>query len=541
MFGVSVPIKLTAAAAMTTTTRIEVSSWFGQSLLIAACLTLISAFFGPGLTCAQTTLSPVYQRELEDAEAQFFKGDLDKSLERMRDARNAVRDARKDAAKGKPTMDHTVAESIVDIMEAEVRGIQGYLSTAAGKLAGAQKDLNSRARFYAKNPRLPDSGSMLGKINYRLGYCDVLRGDLAFQKAFVDAVTSGDPITLKRCIDPYENGLQIIRNTWNVTDASDLEIQMRLMNKCDFRFVRILIIKGELDRAMAYYQDAEKLMKLDWVWIVNYAPPSLIIQALDDADRELAKIKEQKERAARASAGQASTGSQSNEDKQTAEEIKREKEREQLRRLQMAGAYSFSAPTKSGTSAIKTSHGDDGLRLSSFERDSTRVAITYMESLSVKSDLNLALAQKEQNPTPALEKAEQAISAARDLAEDKLPGTPFVDEARLQLARVYCKRYQESLRKSTERPDDVVEIDDQLSNVHKNAATTYLNDAREIVELCEQRVQTLNDAHPLRARLLDVRQQLALLSQDSGAIDAVRIAIARFAEKREEDKPPKVD
>ena len=83
------------------------------------------------------------------------------------------------------------------------------------------------------------------------------------------------------------------------------------------------------------------------------------------------------------------------------------------------------------------------------------------------------------------------------------------------------------------------DIDGRTTNVHMNAAKTYLDDAREMAELAGERVSKLNPANPLHVELLECELQLASLSKDTSEVERVRRAITQFAEERSQDKPAK--
>jgi hypothetical protein len=449
----------------------------------------------------QTTLS-VFRKEMEDAEVLFFKGDTTRALARLKQAREAAKKEKKES-------DPLVRDALVDIVEAEVLALQGYLGAATSRLISARDDLQKRGLFYASRGA---DALYLEPINFRIGLCDILRGDFVFVQSYIDDVLQGDALAVRKCREHYESGLGIIRETFKTTDFREYEVQRRLLNRAEFRFARLLIIDGDLDRATSYFQDAEQTMKDDFVWIIEFVP----------IGRAGASLQQARERRPQ-TAGQSGGGN--------APDAAQSAEKELERRAKRSGK------SKDGGSAgDEPLEPEERLRSSYYEREAMRCALVYLECLAVKTELNLA---KAVNEPLTLERAEEAASLARDIAEEKCPGTYHVDRTQLQLAKVYCERHKQSLSVSKVRTDDTVEVEGKTTNVHANAAKTYLDDAKELVEIAGDKVGKLNLANPLHVYLLDVQKRIASLSDDPSEVDRVQRAIVRYAKDRGADKPPK--
>ena len=472
------------------------------SLLAAALLVNAACAVVQG----QTTLS-IFRKEMEDAEVLYFKGDMARALARLKQAREAIKKERKEA-------DPTLMDAQVDIVEAEILGSQGYLGAATARLTSARDDLTKRGIYYAKKSRA--TADDLARINFLLGYCDLLRGDLSFVQAHIDSVLKGDAIAIKKCRIHYESGMDIIRTTFKSTGFRDYEVQLRLMNKAEFRFVRLLVIDGDLDRATSYLQDAEQLMKDDFVWILEFVPIGRAGDAMDKATTRRTTAQSRRPQGG----GAQGSGNES-------EDAKKELERRQRKAGKTDGA---------AANADEPPQQEDQLRASYLAREAKRAALLYLECLAVKTELYLAKAIGEPSFS---ERAEEAASLARDIAEEKCSGTYHVDRTRLQLAKVYCERHENAIRKSNTEKDDMFDIDGRTTNVHMNAAKTYLDDAREMAELAGERVSKLNPANPLHVELLECELQLASLSKDTSEVERVRRAITQFAEERSQDKPAK--
>jgi hypothetical protein len=425
--------------------------------------------------------------ELEDAEILMFQGKYDEAYRRCEHARKAILQ--------EVPFDRALIEAAVDMLQAEIRLVQGYFSTARKKLEGAGKSLTSRAVFFANNGA---SREQLRAFNFRIGYAKLLLGDLAVADVRVQSIIDGDrdnDAALKRCRPLYEEGIKVIRGTWNslpddqrqIIDNpvafhalrktnpelfNGLRVAGRLMHKADLREVLLLVLQGDLSRAEGIFDEVERFVQTkDLGWILQFHP-----------DGE---------------AGAAITAAGAN-----------------------AGEEEVAALTPAQL----------GLKATAETREAIRVALFYIELLKVKARLQLA--------TKNLPIAEESASLARDIAEERFPkGIPH-RTAMLDLADVYLACHANEVEEARRNRADVFEYQGRVVNVHQKAAESYLDDADELVATVEQEMQQENASQPVHFLAADLRRRIAEVRKDPQAIQVAKRNLGSWAEARKLDKPP---
>ena len=456
---------------------------------VLAAMSLGVAFAKSGVVCGQSMadvheMKSRFVTEMEDAEVLFFLGSFDEALRLCAEAGKAVEAERK----GKTvfaTGDPLLLESVADVLEAEIRCSQGYLGAATSALESAKKKLTTRAVYWARRGA---SGNDLKAYNFRLGYIEMCLGDVDLIDARIHGVVTGDQTAIKKCRSHYEEGIKIIRNTYLLTDAKDFDLQKRLMTKCDIRYARLLALDGDILRARSCFNDAEKVVKSDPLWIQQFSPEGQAGAAL-----------------AGASAGKGTAPVQPTQVQNN------------------AGSQSPQA-----ASTLVNDRGDS-LEATNEEREKTRTVLHYLDLLSTQVELNLA------DKKPVL--AEEAAVLARDIAEERFPDAGVFHDATVLLSRVYCACYEDALRRSREHKDEVVELDGQLVNVYEKAAESYLRDARDLTEQTATAVQEMNASRPIHFAIMEVKKQVAALRKDAAAIASLDAEIQRLSSARKADKP----
>ena len=455
-----------------------------QVRLVILCLCALVLLLGMGVVVADEAADPTVGKskilhELEDAEILMFRGDYDEAYRRCEHARDAV--------KREGGMNKALLDALVDMIQAEIRLPQGFFSVARSKLERADKTLRAKAAWWAQRGANVND---LRAFNFRWGYAQLLRGDVALTEAKVDALTGkvvDEGNALKKCKPHYKNGIDIIRDTWNKADANDIRVQIRLMHKADLREVVLMALEGDFFRAESVFDEVERFITTqDLMWIRQFHPDA-------EAGAALA--------AAAAAAGK-------------------------------DGATAPETPAGEAIAPVALAPAEMEMKASLKKREAVRVALLYLELLSVKARLNLASGK--------LPIAEEAAMLARDIAEERFPSGVAYRNASLELAEVYFKCHDHEVDESRRNRGAVFEYGGQTVNVHRKAADSYLADAEELVRETEKAIQGENAAQPIHLLAADLRRRIAEVKKDPRGIQDAERDLRRLADARKLDKP-KVD
>lgn len=448
-------------------------------IIIAACLAAVVPEAAKADDAEPTVGRSRFLHELEDAEILMFRGQYDEAFRRAEYARDSLR--------REGGMEKMLLDAIVDVLQAEVRAAQGYFATAQTLLKRANKTLDQKAAWWAQRGATVND---LKAFNFRRGYVKVLLGDVALAEARIQSILEGRGDVLRRCKPHYEDGIGIMRDTYNKTDGQGLDIQVRLMNRSDLREVLMLILDNDLSRAQSIYDNVERfIFEKDPEWRRLFHPDGEAGAALQ-ANQPAAKPG-------------APAGNQ-------------------------APAPAAGQPPADAEAATLTG---EQLRLKASQqaRNAVRVSLLYIELLSVKAKLYLA--KKD------LAIAEEAAALARDIAEEKFPEGGSHRIAMLELADVYLACREREAEEARKNRDSVFEFDGKTVNIHTKAAESYLADAEELLSLVEKESVDLNPAQPVHFLAADLRRKIAAVRKDPSGVSAAERELKQLADARKQDKP----
>jgi hypothetical protein len=321
----------------------------------------------------------------------------------------------------------------------------------------------------------------------------LLIGDVALSEARVQSILDGRDASLKKCKAHFEDGIQIMRDTWKKTDEEGLDIQVRLMQRSDLREVTMLILDNDLARARSLYDEVERFMfEKDIEWRRLFHPDGEAGAALQANLQQGVKP---------GAGGAVPAGTP-----------------------QPAPSVAAESPALTGEQLR--------LKASQQARDAVRVAFLYLELLTVKTRLNLA--------DDNLAVAEEAAALARDIAEERFPNGGPHRVSMLELADVYLSCYEHQAEEARRNRDDVFEFNGQPVNVHQKAAESYLADAEELVETVEKESIELNPSQPVHFFAANLRRKIASVRKDPSGMAAAERELNRLADARKQDRPKPV-
>lgn len=423
-----------------------------------------------------------FERDLEDAEVLMFKGRYDEAFRRSEYARIALH--------RQGGMEKMLLDSVLDTLQGEIRTAQGYFSTAKRLLRGAEKTLDQKAAWWARRGMTVND---LKHYNFRRGYVNLLLGDVAFAESRIESILGEDDGVLRRCRPYYAKGIEIIRDTWRKTDSEGLEIQVRLFYKAELREVLMLILDDDLERAQSVYDELERfIFTNDLEWQRLFHPDGVVGAALAGKGPQMA--------------GPPPPGQG------------------------QAGSAADASPDSVESSLVTSSQ--ISLKASDQERSAVRVSLLYIDLLSVKSRLYLAMDE--------LPVAEEAAAYARDIAEERFPNGRSHFLTMLDLADVYLACYEQQTVEARHNRDAVFELDGRTLNIHQTAADSYLADVEELVEKVEKESASLNPANPIHFLAADLRRRVAMVKKNPDGIKDAEAVLSRLAEARQQDRPKRV-
>jgi hypothetical protein len=447
---------------------------------IAVCLGALFPAAGWADDSEPTVGRSRFQHELEDAEILMFRGQYDEAFRRSEYARDSLR--------REGGMEKMLLDAIVDVLQAEIRAAQGYFTTAQTLLKGANKTLDQKAAWWAQRGA---SVNDLKAFNFRRGYIKLLLGDVALAEARIQSILEDRGDVLRRCKPYYEDGIAIMRDTWSKTDGEGLNVQVRLMHRSDLREVLMLILENDLSRAQSIYDEVERfIFEKDPEWRRLFHP---------DGEAGAALQANQPGGKSNVPAGNPSQAAAS----------------------QPAAPANAEAATLTGEQLR--------LKASQQARNAVRVALLYIELLSVKAKLYLA--KKD------MAVAEEAAALARDIAEEKFPEGGSHRIAMLELADVYLACREREAEEARRNRDAVFEFDGKTVNIHTKAAESYLADAEELLTLVEKESVNLNPSQPVHFLAADLRRKIAAVRKDPSGVSAAERELSRLADARKQDKP----
>ena len=444
----------------------------------------------------------IFNRDVEDAEMLFFRGDYDKAIERIRVAKDGLRDLHFESVRRRAVnVDVVYLESVLDILKAQVRTGQGYTASAKGLLEQAGKRLYRRAAALAKSGATVDD---LAFYNYQLGFIQMCLGEVTLKEAEIEAAISNRETSRRKCIGFFEEGSKLIRGTFRNSGFRDFDLQLRLLNYCELRLAHMMVITGDAGRARTFFDDARELLETDVYWAEQFHPegkPKTFSNGVGGASK--VATPDNKGGGPPTPPGGPAPGP-------------------------------GTAPATPGAAdeAVITafdSNNQQTLDASTNDRHRIRTAIFYIQLLDVQAELELLSGH------PFL--AEEAASRARDIAEEQCGDSMFHAETLATLSSVCCDCFTEEMELAAKVSSGSVQRSLSTSDVHELAAQTYLADAKEFVEAAERIADSANPAQPIHFQILAVRRKLGKLRNDKSALEALDVRCREMAKLRAEDKP----
>lgn len=451
------------------------------------------------------------EKELKDGELHWFRGEYD-------DALDCLALARATAAVGLPPgVDPLCTAAGLELWEAEIRFEQGFGQVAQGIVKRAKGKLTTRGTQLA---RAGLSVADLASINYRLGYADLILGDIQLQRALLTYMRDGDRLPLARCLPHYETGVKTIRTTWAAqagrndtatdlkdsfydpfTDVGRQKIRaIRLVHMADLRYARMLAFAGKPQRALSYYNDVKRyLTEHDLLWLIQFnrdgVTSDMVRTSLDinGGEKIASKNKNYEKSASDIEPGQSP---ENNDDSQSA-------------------LLEFESSTREGPVA----------------REARRTARQYIELLLTKAELSLDESDRRVN------EAEEAASRARDVAEEKFPNSPIHAEAITYLARVCLAATVDEAELARKNKADVFIFDGEVLNTHEQASKSYLADAAFLASELLEMSADWNPAQPWQLASTLIELNLAKLRKDPNEIRRLEIKVETVTEAMKNDKP----
>jgi len=445
----------------------------------------------------------IFNRDVKDAEMLFFRGDYDKAIERIRVAKEGLRDLHFESVRRRAAnVDVVYLESILDILKAQVRTGQGYMASAKGLLEQAGKRLYRRAALLAKSGATVDD---LAFYNYQLGFIQMCLGEVALKEAEIEAAISNRDTSKRKCIGFFEEGSKLIRGTFRNSGFGDFDLQLRLLNYCELRLAHMMVITGDAGRARTFFDDARELLETDVYWAEQFHPegkPKTFSNGVGGASKVVAP--DNKGGGPPPPAGGPAAGPTA------------------------APATPGAAAGEPVTTAFDNNN-QQSLDASTIDRHRIRTAIFYIQLLDVQAELELLSGH------PLL--AEEAASRARDIAEEQCGDSMLHAETLATLSSVCCDCFSEEMELAAKASSGSVQRSRNTTDVYELAAQTYLADAKEFVEAAERIAESANPAQPIHFQILAVRRKLGKLRNDKSALEAIDIRCREMAKLRGEDKP----
>jgi hypothetical protein len=447
----------------------------------------------------------IVNRDVKDAEMLFFRGDYEQAVDRLREAKEGLREVHADNVKrGQAGVDMIYLESVIDILQGQIRAGQGFHLAAKDLLERASSKLQRRAAMLARRGQTVND---LALYNYQLGFIQLCLGDIALEEAVVDAIIRKKEPNRKRCVPFFEEGMKVIRNTFAQTDFREFDLQLRLLNYCDLRFAHMLVIDGDGRRARTYFDDARELLELDVYWVEQFNPEGTA-KTFSNGVGGVSKAAPQAGGGAPGSPGPAppTQGAAPN------------------------GANG--SPPVEGSSVPPSTLVDiqsTSLDASVVDRHRIRTAIFYIQLLAVQAELEALNKQ--------IFLAEEAASRARDIAEEQCRGTILHAKTLVNLSNIYCDCHSHERRLASDVAKSASDGTGSAGDVHALAAESYLKDAQEFIEAAGQIVDGVNPAQPINFEIVAVRRKIAELTNDGSALESLDIRCQELAEAKRRDKP----
>jgi hypothetical protein len=445
----------------------------------------------------------VVKRDMQDAEILFFRGDFDEAVDRIRNARDGLRELHLEAVKSRRVdVDLQYQESVLDTLQAQIRTAQGFHRAARDLLERTEKRLQRRAAALAKGGA---SVNDLAAYNYQLGFVRLCLGEVALEEAVIDGVIRQTEPSRKKCAPYFEEGDKIIRGTFRQSDYTDFDLQLRLVNYCELRLAHMMIIDGDVRRARTFFDDARELLETDVYWAEQFAPDGQA-KVFSNGVGGLAKAAPPagKGGEAGAPANAAST----------------------------PPTGTASAAGSRETPPVQTSlvtATDQSLDASATDRHRIRTALFYVQLLGVQAELE-SLAGR-----PSL--AEEAASRARDIAEEQCYNSVVHAHALMSLSNIYCTCFEKEMESATSVDARSNRSMRTTQDVHAIAAQSYLADAKEFIAEAEKIAAKANAAQSIHFKILDVRRRIEKLRNDKSSLKALDDRCRAITDERQDDKP----